>query len=122
MCIGQGNWDDCPSGCLIDLQSGVAKALNGNVGVFHPGFEDSHHLWRSPGYSWGKGGRKARRGWMGGVRGGHDPISNFYIIHVRSQGPENATGKGEIRPGARGYPAMGWFESIYSAKRGRNTD
>lgn len=53
---------------------------------------------------------------MGGVRGGHDPISDFYIIHVRSQGPENAAGKGEIRTGARGYPAMGWFESIYSTK------
>lgn len=59
---------------------------------------------------------------MGGVRGSHDPISDFYIIHVRSQGPENAAGKGEIRPGACGYPAMGWFESINSAKRGRNAD
>lgn len=113
--IWQGNWNDCPSCCLIDLQSGVAEALNGDVGVFHPGLEDSHHLWRSPGCS-GKGERKARRCWMGGVRGGHDPISNFDIIHVRSQGPKNATGKGEIRSRSRGYPAMGWFKSIYSAK------
>lgn len=114
--IGQGNWDDCPSGCLIGLQGGVTEALDGDLGVFHPGFVDSNNLWHSSGCSRGNGGSKEGRGWMGGVRGGHDPVSNFYIIHIRSQGPENAAGSYEIHPGSRGYPAMGWFESIYSAK------
>lgn len=114
--IWQGNWDDCPSCCLIDLQSGVAEALDGDTGVFHPRLEDSHHLWCSSECSGGEGKRKTRRGWMGGVRSGHDPISNFDIVHIRSQGPDNAAGKGKIRPRSRGYPAMGWFKSIYSAK------
>lgn len=114
--IWQRNWDYFPSCCLIDLQSGVAEALNGDIGVFHPWLKNSHHLWRSPGCSGREGERKTRRGWMGGVRGCHDPISNFDIIHVRSQGPENAAGKGEIRSRSRRYPAMSWFESIYSAK------